>query len=89
MPGYRLEAREEADRLEVAAEASAGAARTNLQRSTNYVLAAVFFAAALFFAGMSARLREPRLRRVLVALGIVVFLGAVAWIATFPVSVSV
>jgi hypothetical protein len=89
MPEYRLEAREEATRLEAEAEANAAAARTNLQRSTNYVLAAVFFAAALFLSGMSARLTSLRLRRVLAALGLVVFVGAVCWVATFPVSVSV
>jgi hypothetical protein len=89
MPEYQLGAREQAERLDADAEAAAGDARTDLQRSTNYVLAAVFFAAALFFAGMSARLRTPRLRRALVVFGLVVFLGAVGWIATFPVSVSV
>ena len=89
MPEYRLEAREQAERLDAEAEAVAGQVRTDVQRSTNYVLTAVFFAAALFLAGMSARLRTPRLRRVLLVFGLVVFLGAAAWLATFPVSFSV
>jgi hypothetical protein len=89
MPEYTLAAREEATRLGAEAEESAAAARTNIQRSSNYVLGAVFFAAALFLAGMSARLTSTRLRRAILLMGLIVFVGAVAWIATFPVSVSV
>jgi hypothetical protein len=89
MPEYRLEAREEAERLEVEAEALSAKARTNVQRATNYVLGVVLFAAALFFAGMSARLGTPRLRRILLAFGVVLFVGTVAWLATFPVSISI
>ncbi len=89
MPEYRVEAREEAARLEAEAEASAAQARTNVQRATNYVLGVVLFAAALFFAGMSARLASPRLRRTLLVFGLVIFVGTVIWIATFPVSLSV
>jgi hypothetical protein len=89
MPQYRLAARAEAGRLEDEAEASAAKARTNVQRATNYVLCVVLFAAALFFAGMSTKLRTPRLRVVLLGLGVAVFLLTVAWLATFPVSVSI
>jgi hypothetical protein len=89
MPQYQLEAREEADRLEAEAEAHAAQARTNVQRATNYVLGVVLFATALFFAGMSTRLRTHRLRVALLAFGVVVFLGTVIWIATSPISVSV
>ena len=89
MPEYRLAAREEAEALEVEAEAFAAQARTNVQRATNYVLCVVLFAAALFFAGMSAKLRTRRLRAVLFAFGLIVFVGTVIWIATFPVSVSI
>jgi hypothetical protein len=89
MPEYRLAAREEADRLEVEAEALSAKARTNVQRATNYVLGAVLFAAVLFFAGMSARLGTLRASRILLAFGVVLFVGTVVWIATFPVSISV
>jgi hypothetical protein len=89
MPEYRVETREEAERLETEAEAFTAKARTNVQRATNYVLGVVLFAAALFFAGMSARLGTPRLRRILLAFGAVLFVGTVAWLATFPVSVSI
>ena len=89
MPQYHLAARDKAEELELEAETWAAKARTNVQRSTNYVLGVVLFAAALFFAGMSAKLRTQRLRRVLLLFGLVVFFGTVAWIATFPVSLSV
>lgn len=89
MPEYRLAARAEARRLDAEAELLAATARTNIQRSTNYVLGVVLFAAALFFAGISTKLSTPRLRGVLLGFGVVVFLATVAWLATFPVSISV
>jgi hypothetical protein len=89
MPQYKLAARQEANELELDAEAWAAKARTNVQRATNYVLGVVLFASALFFAGMSAKLRTRRLRTVLLSFGVVVFLGTVAWIATFPISISI
>jgi hypothetical protein len=89
MPEYRLDAREEGERLDAEAEAMSARARTNVQRATNYVLAVVLFAAALFFAGLSARLASHRLRRILLAFGVIIFVGTVAWIATFPISLSV
>jgi hypothetical protein len=89
MPQYRLGAEQESVRLDAEAEEWAARARANVQRSTNYVLGVVLFAAALFFAGMSTKLESPRLRRVLLGLGLVVFVGTVAWLATFPVSFSV
>jgi hypothetical protein len=89
MPEYQLAAREEAERLEAEAEVLAASARTNVQRSTNYVLGVVLFAAALFFAGISTKLQTLRFRRVLLAFGLVVFLATAFWLATFPVSFSV
>jgi hypothetical protein len=89
MPEYRLAATVEAERLDQEAEAGSAQVRRNIQRSTNYVLAVVLFAVALFFAGMSTKLSVPVTRKALLALGCAVFLGAAAWVATFPVSVSV
>ena len=53
------------------------------------VLAVVLFAVALFFAGMSAKMRGVGARRVLVVVGGALFLLTLAWIATFPVVLSV
>jgi hypothetical protein len=60
-----------------------------VQRATNYVLGVVLFAVALFFAGMSTKVHGHGVRLGLVVLGCTVFLGAVAWIATLPVSIAV
>ena len=88
MPQYELAAREEAAQLEAQAEALSAKGRANVQRATNYVLGVVLFAAALFFAGISTKLQSPRLRRALLAFGVLVFLATAAWIATFPISLS-
>ena len=53
------------------------------------MLAVVLFAAALFFAGISTKLRAPRNRTALLGLGYVLFLGTLAWVITFPVTVSI
>jgi hypothetical protein len=89
MPQYKLAAEQEANRLDAEAEVSAAKARSYIERSTNYVLGVVLFAAALFFAGMSAKLQRPELRRVLLGLGLAVFLATVGWLASSPVSVPI
>jgi hypothetical protein len=89
MPQYRSAARAEATRLEAQADAWSATARRNIQRSTNYVLGVVLFAAALFFAGMSTKLPSRGLRLAMLAMGVVVFLATLGWVATSPVSVSV
>jgi hypothetical protein len=89
MPAYRLTAAAEAERLDAAAEESAATVRRYIQRGSNYVLGVVLFSVSLFFAGMSAKLDLPRLRTAMLAVGCLVFVGTVAWIATFPVSVAI
>jgi hypothetical protein len=61
MPEYKVAARAEADRLQADADAYSAKGRTDVQRATNYVLGVVLFAVALFFAGMSTKLRARRL----------------------------
>ena len=89
MPEYQVAARKEALELDAKAEASAAIVQRNVQRASNYVLSVVLYATALFFAGISTRIGSRRLRTVLVACGCAVFVGTVAWVATFPVSVQV
>ena len=89
MPQYRSAARDEAERLEAQADEWAATGRRNIQRSTNYVLGVVLFAAALFFAGMSTKLPSRRLRVAMLSMGAVVFVATLAWIVTSPVSVSI
>jgi hypothetical protein len=89
MPEYRLAARAEADRLDQTAEELAAEVRQDIQRASNYVLGVVLFAVALFFAGMSTKLPSAGPRKALLVVGCLIFLGAVIWIATSPVSVAV
>lgn len=89
MPQYKLAATATSDRLEAKAAASSVSAGTFIQRADDYSLAVVLFASSLFFAGISTRLNGSTMRNVVLGLGYALFLGAVIWIATFPVSVSV
>jgi hypothetical protein len=89
MEEYQLAARQEAEEAEIRAEEKAAEVRSDIQRAANYVLCVVLFAAALFFAGISTKLSVRALRTAVLVIGCIIFLGTVAWIATFPVSVSV
>jgi hypothetical protein len=89
MPEYKLAAREEAERQDAIAAAKSEEMRRNIQRQSNYVLGVVLFATALFFAGTSTRVSSRSLRLTILGLGVVLFVGTVVWIATFPVSVTV
>jgi hypothetical protein len=89
MPQYRLAAEAEAEQLDQDAELLATQVRRDIQRASNYVLGVALFAVALFFAGMSTKLTAPGTRKIMVAVGCLVFLGTAVWIATSPVSVAV
>jgi len=89
MPQYKLAARAQSERLEAQSNVLAGMVLINIQRASNYVLAVVLFASALFFAGMSTKLTAPKLRVAMLTIGCVLFLGTAVWIITSPVSVSV
>jgi hypothetical protein len=89
MPQYKLAATTQADRLEAEAATASTSVGEFIHRADNYSLAVVLFAAALFFAGISTRLRSRTPRTVVLGLGYTLFLGSAIWIATFPVSVSV
>jgi hypothetical protein len=89
MPEYELAKNDEAAKLVDDAEESSADALVSNQRSDNYVLAVVLFAAALFFAGISTKLTEPRQRVALLVMGYVLFVGTFAWLVTFPISISI
>jgi hypothetical protein len=89
MPQYKLAAKAEADRLDVTAEKLSAEVRQDIQRSSNYVLGVVLFAVALFFAGMSTKLTALGLRKAVLVVGGILFVGTVVWIATFPVSIAI
>jgi hypothetical protein len=79
----------ESARLEAEAEESAATAREYIQRSSNYVLCVVLFAAALFFAGTSTRVTSPVARTAVLVIGSSLFLGTLIWLLTLPVSIDV
>jgi hypothetical protein len=89
MPEYRLATKARAARFDREAERLAAEVHRDIQRASNYVLAVVLFAVALFFAGMSTRLGTRGLREAMLVMGWVVFIGAVVWVATSPVSVGI
>jgi len=85
MPQYRLSEARQSDRLSVLAdEHLAAAARAN-EHADDYLLAVVLFASALFFAGISTKLRSLRQREVLLGVGWLIFLAGVGWLAATPV----
>jgi hypothetical protein len=88
VPEYRSAALATADRLEAKGNVEAAVAQAQVQRADKYTLCVVLFAMTLFFAGISTRLRSSLGQMAILGLGCTVFLGAVAWAATFPVSVQ-
>ena len=89
MPQYRLKASADAEQLEATATAGSARAAAANQRANNFTLALVLFASSLFFAGISTKLGSIGARTATLALGCVVFLGTLVWIATLPTLVSV
>jgi hypothetical protein len=89
MEEYQLQARADSEALDAEAAQTAAMVLVYIQTSANYVLGIVLFAVALFFAGMSAKLRGAGTRKALLLVGCLVFIGTAVWIATFPVVLSV
>jgi hypothetical protein len=88
MAQYSVAASEDATSLEATADAASAEAAEDIQRADNYVLAVVLFAACLFLAGLSTRMRTLTGRSVILTLGCVLFVATVVWVATFPVTVT-
>jgi hypothetical protein len=88
MPEYELAATADAERLDATANAEAAKARRDIDRANRYVLCVVLFAASLFFAGMSTRMRSTAAETAVLVIGCVLFLSALVWMATFPVTAS-
>lgn len=89
LPEYKIPALDQAAALEAEASADSDDAREDIQRADNYVLAVVLFASALFFGGLSMRIRTERERVAILVLGYVLLIGTTVWIATLPVTVAV
>ncbi len=89
MPQYSSAALDQADALEHRGDIGALQSAAQVDRADRYTLCVVMFAMALFFAGISTRLRTANSRAVIVGVGWVTFLAALVWMATFPVSLGI
>ena len=88
MPQYRLGATAEADRLEADAAVESNRAKDANDRATNYMLAVVLFASALFFAGLSTKVASHSTRKLVLALGCVLFVSTVVFLVTLPIRLT-
>ena len=86
LPEYQLQALEDADRLEARGRGRGRGGEGRRRAANRYVLAVVLFATALALAGIGARLRVFPVRVTVIAMGWAGFLGALAWLVTFPIS---
>jgi hypothetical protein len=85
MPQYHLALLATSDRLERQADQRFDGGRTATAHTDAYVLTTVFFAAVLFFAGISLRFSWERLRVTVLLLGVVFLTYGLARFATLPV----
>jgi hypothetical protein len=86
MPQYKLAETAAARRLDREADAlytEGSDAKTN---DDKYILSTVFFAAVLFFAGISLRLAWLPLRAAVLGLGTLLLLSGVVFVATLPLA---
>lgn len=87
MPEYQLAADTEAERLVNESEDRRDDALQANQRSDNYVLLTVLFAAVLLFAGVSTKLRGRRAQQILLGLAFLLLTAAAGALLTFPVEI--
>jgi hypothetical protein len=85
MPQYVVAEAVKASTLNTAAGKLADGAESANKRANDYVLGVVLFAACLFFAGISTKLRSLRQREVLVATGWAIFTGSFVWLVVLAV----
>ena len=89
LPQYRLAQTREAERLAALGTVRSAAARDADQNADDYLLALVLFASALFFAGISTKVKTIRQQEALLVIGWLLFLGSAVWVATRPVTFSI
>ncbi len=84
MKQYRLAPYEEAASLNAKANQLFTEGTQGKTNDDRHILSTVFFAAVLFLAAVSLRLQWVRLRIFVLALGTVMFVGALAYVLTLP-----
>jgi hypothetical protein len=86
MPQYHLVEADAARRLDRQADTLYEEGTEAKSNDDKYILSTVFFAAVLFFAGISLRVLWRPLRIVVLGFGGVMLLGGLAFVATLPVA---
>jgi hypothetical protein len=86
MPQYRPADLARSTRLDAAADRLYEEGTTAKDHDDRYILATVFFAAVLFFAGISLRLDWRPLRVAILGLALAMLLGGVGFVLTLPVA---
>ncbi|MGY1804468.1 hypothetical protein ACI78T_14410 [Blastococcus sp. SYSU D00922] len=84
MPSYVLPEKADARAADERADERFGAALANNQRSDNYTILTVLFAAVLFFTAMSGRMKRIRSQLALLGTGTSLGLVGVVFLAAFP-----
>ncbi len=85
LPQYRPAGFVRADRLERVADERLAQGEDSTTHTDDYVLTTVFFAAVLFFAGISLRFEWERLRVAVLVLGLVFLVYALVRIGALPI----
>lgn len=86
MPQYRLAESAESERLDGEADALYREGTQAKSNDDKYILSTVFFAAVLFFAGISLRLEWLRLRGVVLVVASILLIGGLVFIGSLPVA---
>jgi hypothetical protein len=86
MPQYKLASSAQAAALDATADAKYKEGTEAKSNDDRYILSTVFFAAVLFFAGISLRLQWLPLRMVVLGLASSLLLGGLVFVLTLPVA---
>ena len=86
MPEYRPPEAARAAALDATADGLYRDGTTAKNNGDNYILSTLFFAAVLFFAGISLRLGWRPLRVAVLAMAAVLLLSGVVYVLTLPVA---
>ncbi len=84
MPEYKIPAEAQALAADARADGKFADALAFNQRSDNYTILTVLFAAVLFFGSLTARARRRSIQNVFLGMAIVLLVTATAFLASFP-----
>lgn len=87
LPEYTLKLEQEAAELNQMAADRLSEAEVADHHSDSYTLLTVLFACVLFFAGISTQLDSVKLRRLVVYMGIILFVVSVLILLSYPVAI--